>query len=59
MTGDELRKLREAANLTQEQAAAKAGKSRRTWQYWELHGPPDDLVALGLRALLTPLPPAK
>lgn len=33
--GEQLRTAREAAGLTQKQAAAKRGVSKRLWEYWE------------------------
>lgn len=37
-TGQELREERDRRNLTQAEAAALVGVSRRTWQGWELNG---------------------
>lgn len=37
-TGRELREERDRRNLTQAEAAAQVGVSKRTWQGWELDG---------------------
>lgn len=37
-TGQELRDERVQRNLTQAEAAAQIGVSKRTWQGWELNG---------------------
>ena len=39
MTPAEVKSLRQAAGLTQKQAAALVGVSMRTWQSWEDDGP--------------------
>lgn len=39
-TGQELARLRDDFSLTQEEAAAQVGVSKRTWQNWEAGGNP-------------------
>ncbi|MEM7998676.1 helix-turn-helix domain-containing protein, partial [Morganella morganii] len=55
MTGFELRLWRKGLNLTQEQAAAMFGLTRRTWNRYEKMNPPKAvdlaIVALSIREL--------
>lgn len=59
MTGFELRLWRKGLNLTQEQAAAMFGLTRRTWNRYEKMNPPKAvdlaIVALSIRELETEL----
>jgi transcriptional regulator with XRE-family HTH domain len=40
MTAESLKAAREAEGLTQAEVAAALGVSHRTYQYWEVNGPP-------------------